>query len=209
MARASGTERASPVELGHHEGVVRAAEQRIGNLAGVKPRVSEADIIQRRAHGVALCSLSVSGPGRTMRNGRYGEDNLVDIEFREDGSIRVLVGRATYSVSGDYILIFEPLIVAYAVRLVGWAAALGYAVSYRGGWGLGLHASNLRNLPGEIAAQRWFTEAPRFNEEYHRVVTTAALADLEDRVRQVAGELVGGLLHALGVAEMFGEYVAI
>jgi hypothetical protein len=39
---------------------------------------------------------------------------------------------------------------------------------------------------------------PRFDEDYHRAVTTASLADLEERWQQVAGELVGGLLFALG-----------
>jgi hypothetical protein len=44
-----------------------------------------------------------------------------------------------------------------------------------------------------------YSEPPRFNEGYYRAVTTASLADLEERWQKVAGELVGGLLFALGM----------
>jgi hypothetical protein len=125
------------------------------------------------------------------------EKHFIDIEFSEDASIRALIGSATYEHAVDYFLIFDALIVAYAVRLVGWAAALGRAVGYHGSWSLGLHASELRGLAGQMAGQT-YSEPPRFNEDYYRAVTTASLADLEERWRQVAGELVGGLLFALG-----------
>ncbi len=107
----------------------------------------------------------------------------------------------------DYLLISDAVIVAYAVRLVGWAAALGRAIGYHGRWSLGLHASDLRGLPGVMAAQT-YTQTPRFDEAYHRAVTTASLADLEERWPQVAGELVGGLLFALGTErQTFAELV--
>jgi hypothetical protein len=132
---------------------------------------------------------------------RVTEDGIIDIEFREDGGIRALMGRATY-VEGhfegeDNLLIFDWLIVAYAVRLVGWAAILGRTLGYRGSWGLGLHSSNMRGLSGAIADRR-YQSAPRFNDEFYRAVTAAPLADLEDRWQPVVGELVGRLLHALG-----------
>jgi hypothetical protein len=196
---------AGPVPL---KQIARAAEQHLGRWARQPPEVTDATRFHPRARGVALSSLYASGPGRTFSNhDPSAERNVVDIEFGEDASIRAIVGGATYEHGPGYLLISDALIVTYAVRLVGWAAAIGRAVGYHGSWSLGLHASELRGLPGVMAAQT-YTEAPRFNEDCHRAVTTATLADLEERWQQVAGELVGGLIFALGtVSETFAELV--
>jgi hypothetical protein len=49
-----------------------------------------------RSNGVALCSHELSGPGRTMaqRDAGPGTDHgrWLDIELRQDGGIRILVG---------------------------------------------------------------------------------------------------------------------
>jgi hypothetical protein len=94
------------------------------------------------------------------------------------------------------MVVLEPMIIAYAVRLCGWAASPGHVTGYRGSWNLGLHVSELRYLRG-FYAQRAGTDEWRFDEDYHRAVTTASLADLEDRWQPVVGELVGALLHTL------------
>jgi hypothetical protein len=194
--------------------IVQAAESRMGTseLSQSRPLVTLATRVMRRAHSTALCSRSASGPGRTFLSGNAAaEENLVDIEFRDHGSIRALVGNATYAYReiGDRIdlVIFEPMIVAYAVRLCGWTAALGRAIGYRGTWNLGLHVSGLRNLPGFFAEQGGAYES-YFNEDYHRAVTVASLADLEDRWQSIVGELVGGLFHALKTPpQSFAEVV--
>jgi hypothetical protein len=65
------------------------------------------------------------------------ERQIIDIEFGEDASVRALVGATTYQHTPDYALISDAAVVAYAVRLVGWAAAVGRAVGYHGSWSLG------------------------------------------------------------------------
>jgi hypothetical protein len=195
--------------------IVQEAESRLDKpeLAQANPSATAATQPQPRARGAALCSLEAIGPGRTFAgDDSYSEDHYVDIEFREDGSIRALVGRATYpeSVNSvDRTLVHDSLIVAYALRLVGWAAAMGRATGYHGSWGLGLHASGLRGLQG-FTANRDTLYAPHFSDMAHRAVTAATLSDLEDGWRQVAGELVGGLLYALGTPEqIFADFVDI
>jgi hypothetical protein len=197
--------------------IVQKAEARLKGFrdTNITPRATEASQVQRRAQGIALCSGAASGPGRTMRNhDPETQDRYVDIEFREDGGIRALVGRATVvevkGVDGnDVVAIFDWLIVAYAVRLVGWAAALGHSLGYRGTWGLGLHVSELRGLHGLLSGSQTM-HAPRFDSEAYRAVTTASLADLEDKPEQVAGELVGRLLFALEEPQnLFAEFVSI
>jgi hypothetical protein len=187
--------KAGPVPLRQ---IARAAEQHLGSWAQQHPSVAEATRFQSRAGGVALCSPYASETGRTFTNHDSGaEKHIIDIEFGEDASVRALIGAATYRPTSDYALINDSLIVAYTVRLIGWAAAVSRAVRYHGSWSLGLHASQLRGLAGTMANQS-YSEPSRFNENYHRAVTTASLADLEERWQQVAGELVGSLLFALG-----------
>ena len=188
--------------------LARTAEQHLGGWAHQIPSATEATRLRPRAGGVALCSPSASGPGRTFANSNpNSERKIVDIEFGEDASIRALVGAATSQHATGYALISDALIVAYAVRLAGWAAAIGRAVGYHGSWSLGLHASGLRGLAGTTAGQT-YPEPSRFNEDHYRAVTTASLTDLEERWQQVAGELVGGLLFALGtMPETFAEMV--
>jgi hypothetical protein len=195
--------------------ITQASEKRLhgSELPFLNPSVNEASHFLRRARGAALCSLAASGPGRTVfSEGRSGaEDQYLDIEFQEDGSIRVLVGRATCDdrISADEanLVIFDWLIVGYAIRLTGWAAALGRALGYHGSWGLGLHGSGLRGLQG-ASASRKTSSAPRFDAEYHRMVTIASPGDLDERWQQIAGELVGSLLFALGVPrQLFNDLV--
>jgi hypothetical protein len=190
--------------------ITHASEKRLhgSELPHMHPSVDEASHFHRRARGAALCSLSASGPGRTVfSEGRPSvEDQYLDIEFQEDGSIRALVGRATCDdrifADKTNLVIFDWLIVSYGIRLTGWAAALGRRLGYYGSWGLGLHASGLRGLQGASTSRRT-SSAPRFDAEYHRMVTIASTADLEDRWQQIAGELVGSLLFVLGVPRNF------
>ncbi len=59
---------------------------------------------QARAQGIAWSSYETSGPGRTLRAHRDGappdEEAMLDVEVREDGGLRLLVGRLT-AVWGD------------------------------------------------------------------------------------------------------------
>jgi hypothetical protein len=205
--------RADDMEL---RAIVRTAEARLKGFqdTNITPTATEAGQVQRRAQGIAFCSGAASGPGRTMKNHNpETQDRYVDIEFREDGGIRALVGRASFVESTDAsgkqtVAIFDWLIVSYAVRLVGWAAALGNSLDYRGTWGLGLHASRLRGLQG-LSSGRQTIHAPRFDSDDYRAVTTASLADLEDKSQYVTGELVGRLLFALGAPkQLFQEFVS-
>lgn len=72
-------------------------ERQIPNpLGGFEPTPQAATTYSRRAQGAALFSHQASGAGRTVnpehaRSGRNSEEALLDIEFREDGGVRLLV----------------------------------------------------------------------------------------------------------------------
>ncbi len=74
----------------------------------------------------------------------------MDVEIREDSGVRVLVGRMTdhdmQRSDDDNLLICDGLAVAYARRIVDWAAAIGEITGWRGSWVFGLHGDRLRGL---------------------------------------------------------------
>ena len=114
---------AGPVPL---KQIAGAAEQHLGRWGQQPPSATDATRYHRRARGVALSSLYASGPGRTFANyDSRAERHLVDIEFGEDGSIRALVGSATFQQAPDYLLSsFWPGIAANRTNPIGWERPL-------------------------------------------------------------------------------------
>jgi hypothetical protein len=169
-----------------------------------------------RSNGVALCSHELSGPGRTMvpRDAGSGPDGgrWLDIELRQDGGIRILVGRMTASFgreSSDGDAILDGLAVAYARRLVGWVTAVGERTGWRGTWILGVHGDGLRGL-GSYLFRQSFTlgSSPTFDEASYREVTTATHLEMLQRPELAAYRLVGRLVEGLGTWARFQRDLA-
>jgi hypothetical protein len=176
-----------------------------------------ADTRSVRSNGVALCSYTLSGRGRTLLSqmGDQPSDSgrLLDVEIREDGGIRVLVGRMTDQAgqrpNDDVLLILDGLAVAYARRIVDWAAAIGEATGWRGSWVLGLHGDRLRGLGSAVFRQgMFFNDGPAFDEESYREVTVASHLEMLQRPGAVAKNLVGRLTDSLGTTARFEKELA-
>lgn len=108
-----------------------------------------------RAEGTARCSSATTGPGRTYyRHSDWSdEEDLLDIEFCEDGGIRLLMGRmtATWSRGGDArTVVADGLAVGYALRVVHSSTEIGRLMNYHGSWAYGLAAHGLRGLSSSV-----------------------------------------------------------
>jgi hypothetical protein len=116
------------------------------------PTPSYASSTATRAQGIARCSPAALGPGRTFSrvSDHTDEEDLLEIEFREDGGIRLVMGRMTATwgrYGGDgAIVIADGLAVAYGLRTVRWAAEVARKSGYHGSWGFGVLATGLRGL---------------------------------------------------------------
>ncbi len=78
---------------------------------------------------------------RIQPNGAHSakESDLLDLEIRDDGGVRLFCGRASFewpNERGNFI--FEHLIVTLARRTVRAAAAVAEKADFLGEWGLGL-----------------------------------------------------------------------
>jgi hypothetical protein len=167
------------------------------------PAPSYASTLRRRAEGLALTTLGLESSGRLLEE--TGEEGtMVDIEFREDGGIRVLMGRMTDTWDGSQI-ICDGLAVAYARRLVRWATEYGDAFGYPGQWGLGLAASGLEDLSSSVfKSQMMVRRASIYDLDLYRAVTTATGQEMKAEPWAVAQRLVGKLLRGLGTETYYG-----
>lgn len=202
---------------GHRQGideVVNQAESTLGALTGLPPTPSYASSYASRSAGVALCSP-------TLENGRLLasvddderiEANAVDIEFREDGGIRIFVGRMTWSRPNSWgarpptKIINDGVAVAYALRIVHMARLVSLRTGYMGSWDFGLAADALSGgISMVFSTGVSFNTPAAFDEASYREATRATFVELSERPREVAERLVGALVRALGSQVQFAD----
>jgi hypothetical protein len=165
----------------------------------------------RRAAGTAMTGGSGLSTGRAWSrdvSAPRDEASMLDIEFREDGGLRVLVGRMTdVRESGQVEIICDGLAVSYALRLAGWAAAFGEQVGYRGAWVLGIYGDRLRGRQSHVYAEGAWGDSQTYDADDYRSVTTAVHLEMVERPNVVAERLVGRLVRGLGTWGMYGKFL--
>jgi len=138
------------------------------------------------------------------------EEDLLDIELREDGGVRVLMGRmtATWGSHGSdsAVVIADGLAVAYALRVVHWAAEIGRRSGYHGSWTFGLLATGLRGYSSSAFREGafGFGNGPTYDVDTYRETTTASGVEMKEQPWAVADRLVGRLVRGLGTAAKYG-----
>lgn len=161
---------------------------------------------QSLAHG----THATSGDGRTLASqgdSLAWQDGLLEVEIRDDGGVRLLVGRMTdVWRDQDVRVIFDGLAVVYSMRLAVWAARVAVETGYRGSWRLGIHCTDLRGLQSFHASQAMSPSAmSAYSEASYREVTTATGDDLTDRPVAVSERLTGRLVWALGTDDIYAR----
>jgi Putative DNA-binding domain len=167
------------------------------------PGPGYASTMRLRSQGLALTTLGLESSARLLET-TGDEGTMVDIEFREDGGIRVLMGRMTDTWDAGQI-ICDGLAVAYARRLVRWATEYGDAFGYSGQWGFGLAASGLEGLSSSVFTEHMMVRrASIYDVDLYRSVTTATRQEMNAEPWNVAERLVGKLLRGLGTETYYG-----
>jgi hypothetical protein len=198
-------ELALPIVQGDIRHVLSSAEQRVHPvLRQWAPTPASASSTPRRADGVALCSHFL-GDGR-QPTGDYltADDNALDIELREDGGIRVFVGRMTAERDG-VLLVMDGLAIAYVTRLVEWARSVSVATGHQGRWLLGVAATRLHGA----SSAAWMNDlmaagsSTIYSAKSYRATTTAALPELQEQPGEVVERLIGRLLRGLGTDAVY------
>lgn len=171
------------------------------------PNLTHAQSPKRRSKGTSLVSYVAGGPGRTPDE-RYqssGGEDLLDVELREDGGVRILASHEviTQVMRGDTLTyVADGLAAAWTLRLALIAALLAGESGYRGSWLLGIRMTKIRGLTSSSfynsSGQRATYDAEKFQEW-----TTASTIEVAASPGQVAARLTARLHRALGSEEQF------
>ncbi|MFC6008060.1 ATP-binding protein [Angustibacter luteus] len=182
--------------------LINAPSTTLSNRArGIPPTPEYAGAMRLRAEGIAMSSLSEGARESPVNADR--ETDLVDIEFREDGGIRAVVGRAT-TTWGERRAIVDGLAVAYARLMLGWAREYGSECAFSGVWVFGLAATGLKNLSSSVYDSSSIRrQPPIYDAAQYRAVTRASTLELEDQPWAVADRLVSKLLRSLATEQYF------
>jgi hypothetical protein len=176
--------------------LIIACEDQLGaRTRDAEPTPSAAHALKVRAEGLAMTSLWRSG-ARALDESSP-EASMLDIEFREDGGIRAVMGRMT-DISRASQVICDGLAVAYSRRLLRWATAYGDAFGYSGQWAFGVAANRLAGLSSSVFQDyRLIGEPSIYDAESYRSTTSATTQELKAQPWEVAERLVGKLVRAL------------
>ncbi len=173
------------------------------------PTLRYASNFAPRAQGCSMHSGVLSGPGRTM-DPEYGygdpEGGLLDIEFREDGGIRLLVGRLVQmrGHDGDHSgtrVAADGLAIAYAFRLLAWSRDIAQATEYYGPWAFGVRIGGLRGALSSRVVDDFTARATTYDAETYQETTESSRDEMTASPGLVVGRLIGRLLRGLGSQE--------
>jgi hypothetical protein len=165
---------------------------------GPAPDIDSAGNRSNRAEGWAAHNYCIS-PERTVRpNGDHPakEEQLIDLEVRTDGGVRLFNGRAT-GTPGEFEVILESVIATCVLRTVQAAAAVARTGHYFGSWHVGLAANNLHGKVSYAATAGRSLHAGGYSADTYRRTGTFSHEDL-DAAEPVLTRLVGPLLRGLG-----------
>lgn len=179
------------------------------DLRHLIPTPSMAGGTPKRANGVALCSPELVDAGRratTRADAPRQEKESFDVELREDGGLRVFVGRLTETQDG-VVLIKDAVAIAWVSRLTEWARSVSAMTGYKGRWLLGMAGTQLRGRRSSTAETYFREEGHVYDAETYRRTTSADFTELSQQPGDVVERLIGPLLRGLGTDAFHKEHV--
>lgn len=161
----------------------------------------------RRARGLAASTFP---GGARRREPGFDEGDALDIEFTEDGGIRLFCGRLTIdSRQDDYRqMLLDSLVAAYAWRVVSWAGEIARLTGYRGAWGFGLAGKRLEGSESSRMKNDFGQRSYPYDRDEYEESTTATFAEIEDAPGAVAERLAGYLLRGVGTSSFYEELLS-
>jgi hypothetical protein len=181
---------------------------------GFSPDLSSAHQGHRRARGVALSSSGL-GAGRIYTpEGRSSDEDVIELQFFEDGGLRLLMTRLSDATSRPYEspgeaeqVIFDSAAVVFTRHMLELVRLISEDVGYHGNWAVAVGANRLRGR------RRWsqsiFASNHRYSADTYEESTGTTLAELRDAQGTVTRRLLGPLLRSLDSEETFEKALAV
>lgn len=166
---------------------------------------STADQVARRAAGWALHSSWISQDRRLLHEGGgpVAERDLLDLEVREDGGLRLFCGRGS-DTPGEARVLFMDLVAGLTWRLVRAALTVAETAQYYGSWNLGVALTNLRGV--QAWSPRAINRYPTlYSEDEYRQTRQVTYEQLAGGRQGVLDQLVGRLARSLSASFTMAE----
>jgi hypothetical protein len=158
-----------------------------------------AGTVSRRASGWAIHSYEMGGSRQLQAvrdDADPAESGLLDVEFEEDGTVRLFCGRATDERDGSRFVV-DQLIIGLMRRVIHCARVIADAAGYRGPWLLGLAVTNLKGAVSWHLARSLMGSAAAYSESDYMQTAEASYEMLTTGVDELVRRMHGRLDRAL------------
>ncbi len=176
-----------------------------GGLAGHDPTEAMATNLHRVADGMSLSSYRPGPDGRSLPSPGSDsefEESIVNITFREDGGVRVTVGRASVEHAGT-LWVRDGLIYAWTLRLLNLVEHVAKTARFTGSWGLAVHVNGLSGASSSHYMQDAFDRTgPVYDRDSFQRATTATFSEIAEQPGRIIERLLGALARSLAVAHV-------
>jgi hypothetical protein len=130
---------------------------------------------------------------------RFYEPSGLELEFDEDGSVRLFCSRAT-DMHPKGMVVFELIVGGLVYRVAGAVCAVSQATGYAGIWDCGLAVVGLKGCVSYFRLNNWWVDcaelAPYPNDEYVRVASLTS-PEISQQADLLVERLVGPLNRTL------------
>jgi hypothetical protein len=157
--------------------------------------------VSPRPDGWAIHAYEIGVDRHLRPNGAspVREDNLLDLEIRDDGGLRLFCGRASTVLPRDppVAFVFHKLIATLTYHVVNAAITVADQADYLGGWGF---AVAIRGIGKAIVDDSAYGGIMRVVDDYAQPVSVS-LAELQGDPKGVVTRLLGRLYRGMGVQD--------
>jgi hypothetical protein len=138
------------------------------------------------------------GPWQVITEKR--ETHWIELEFREDGTVRLFNGRGSDHYRDGVRVIMEIIVGGCTRRALEAAIRVSEATGYEGIWDAGVALTNLAGAVSYFRMANWWVDAedlPPYPEVTYRETWTGTAAQLQDDPDAVVDRLVGSINRTL------------
>ncbi|MDX3588919.1 AlbA family DNA-binding domain-containing protein [Streptomyces europaeiscabiei] len=181
---------------------------------GFSPDLGDAHQGHRRARGVARSSAGLRSDRTYAPEGRWGDEDVIEVQLFEDGGLRLFMTRLSDSLrerhteEGDAEqVLFDAAAVILTRHMLELIRLVSDDVGYHGNWAVAVGANRLRGRR-RYSGQSHFPSNHRYSADTYEESTGATLAELREAPGTVTRRLLGPLLRSLDSAELFAKALA-
>ncbi|MFJ6994494.1 helix-turn-helix domain-containing protein [Streptomyces sp. NPDC003090] len=175
---------------------------------GCSPDLGEAYQGHRRARGVARSSATLRADRTYVPEGRWGDEDVIEVQLFEDGGLRLFNSRLSDGDAPQHLggeaeqVIFDFAAVFLTRQMLEMVRLVSEDVGYHGNWQVAVGANRLRGRRRHTGPSL-FASNHKYSADTYEEATGATLAELREAPGAVTRRLLGPLLRSLGSEQEF------